>query len=60
MKLVKVDKDTFINIEKVCGLQEISPNYTYIFIEGDSKIAVSGSLYKVKKIIEDAMKGTKE
>jgi len=57
MRLVKVDNYTFINVEKIVCLRECSPDTTYIYVEGNNKeIHVDGSLYKIKKIIEDAMK----
>ncbi len=57
MKLVKIGVDTFINVEKVLGLTGgVYTDRTKILLQGDQKIEVEGSLYKVKKIIEDAMK----
>lgn len=57
MQLVKIDDCTFIDIEKILCLQEAtSPNFTNIYVKGSKKIKVEGSLYKVKKIIENAMK----
>jgi hypothetical protein len=56
MKLVQIDSDTFINIEKVCGLKSLGPDCTYIFFVGSNKIEVRASLYKVKTAIENAMR----
>jgi hypothetical protein len=56
MQLVKIDNVIFINIEKVCGLRACSDQSTYILTENNGEVYVEGNLYKVKKIIEDAMK----
>lgn len=58
MRLVKVDNHTFINVEKILSLQAagLFSEFTYIYVEGDEKIQIDKPLYKVKKIIEDAMK----
>lgn len=55
MKLVEINVHTCINVEKVNGLQSCGPNCTYI-ITDNNKIEVDEPLYKVKKIIENAMR----
>ena len=56
MQLVKINYCTFIDIEKVCGLESCG-NATYILMDNGGKIYISNlSLYEVKKIIENAIK----
>ncbi len=56
MRLEKIDNHTFIDVEKILGLRSGGPNHTYIYLEGVKEIEVECDLYKVKKIIENAMK----
>lgn len=57
MKLVKIDNDTIINVEKVLCIEgDPRCNFCSILLETDKKIRVQCSSYTVKKIIEDAMK----